>query len=438
MLLGVVIIGATPARGFAQGEASEPRPWYERIQFGGDFRSRYEGFYQDGRATRHRSRLRLRLRIDTDINDLSPVYGRSRYSGRFSAPLGESTNNIHNLGDFFVGAQSTQEMSRFVVLEYRQRMHFFYVQDDWKVRPNLTLNLGARYEYATPQWENKNRLGNFDPDTNSLVFAGDGSISDRALVDPDRNNWAPRVGLAYTVNPKTVIRSGYGVSYIHFNRMGGENILSFTGPFVFRRTQNQAAPSSLPLCSPGQSGQNLSTCFTRTQDGFTPDFLADETYDTSISRVNFQPRDTRSGYVQSWHFTIQRELARDLALDVAYVGNRGAKQLILTDFNQARPNGPDENLRIDDRRPIPGFTHIQMSFSGGNTFYHAFQAKLEKRFSRGLYVLNSFTWAVPEEFWKPQPPKLDRQGLISALTAGRDIPGAILGNPPMTISVRTK
>ena len=90
---------------------------------------------------------------------------------------------------------------------------------------------------------------------------------------------------------------------------------------------------------------------------------------------------------------MQRELARDLALDVAYVGNRGAKQLILTDFNQARPNGPDENLSIDNRRPIPGFTHIQMSFSGGNTFYHAFQAKLEKRFSRGLYVLNSFTWS---------------------------------------------
>ena len=69
MLLCVVIIGATPKKGFAQSEDSELPPWYERIQFGGDFRSRYEGFYQDGRATRHRSRLRLRLRIDTDIND---------------------------------------------------------------------------------------------------------------------------------------------------------------------------------------------------------------------------------------------------------------------------------------------------------------------------------------------------------------------------------
>ena len=69
MLLGVAIIGAMPVAGFAQSADSEPRPWYERIEFGGDFRARYEGFYQDGRTTRHRGRLRLRLRIDSDIND---------------------------------------------------------------------------------------------------------------------------------------------------------------------------------------------------------------------------------------------------------------------------------------------------------------------------------------------------------------------------------
>ena len=69
MLLGVAIIGAMPVAGFAQSADSEPRPWYERIEFGGDFRARYEGFYQNGRTTRHRGRLRLRLRIDSDIND---------------------------------------------------------------------------------------------------------------------------------------------------------------------------------------------------------------------------------------------------------------------------------------------------------------------------------------------------------------------------------
>ena len=328
--------------------------------------------------------------IATDINDLSPVYGLSAYNGRYSAPQGVSAQNIHNLGDFFVGAQSVLEKSKFVVLEYRQRMQFFYLQDDWKVNPNLTLNLGVRYEAATPQWENQNRIGNFDPDTNSLIFAQDGSIADRATVDPDRNNWGPRIGLAYSLTPKTVIRSGYGVSYIHFNRMGGENLLAFTGPFVFRRTQNQSPPSTTPLCSPGQ---DLTTCFQRTQDGFPANFNDDSVYSTAIARVNYMPRDTRTGYVQSWHFTVQREIVRDLLLDVGYVGNRGAKQLILSDSNQARPNGPGENLSIDNRRPIPGFSQIQISFSGGNTFYHGLQTKLEKRFADGLYLLNSFTWS---------------------------------------------
>src|SRR5690606_15893754 len=104
------------------------------------------------------------------------------------------------------------------------------LQDDWRVGSNLTLNLGVRYEFATPQWEADNKLTNFDPATHSLIQATEGSIADRALVEPDFNNWAPRLGLAYTVSDRTVLRSAYGMSYIHFNRLGGENLLSFNGP----------------------------------------------------------------------------------------------------------------------------------------------------------------------------------------------------------------
>ena len=106
------------------------------------------------------------------------------------------------------------------MLNYRQRMHFGYLQDDWKVNTKLTLNLGVRYEFATPQWEDQNRISNYDPAANRLIQASDGGIYERSLVHPDRNNWAPRIGLAYQMTPKTVIRSGYGISYIHFNRLG--------------------------------------------------------------------------------------------------------------------------------------------------------------------------------------------------------------------------
>lgn len=332
-------------------------------------------------------------RINTDINDLAPVYGRSGYAGRFTSPTTGVGSDLYNLADFMLGAQSTIEKTSFEVLEYRQRMHFLYIQDDWKILPRLTLNLGVRYEFATPQWENEYRLGNLDPTTKKLIYAKSGSLYDRALVDPDYNNWAPRVGLAYSINPKTVIRSGYGISYIHFNRMGGENLLGFTGPFVLNVAQNQVAPAvasgGQPLCAAGQTRN----CFIRTQDGFPADFQDPAKYDTSRTRINYTPRDTRTGYVQSWHFTVQRQLGKDIALDLAYVGNRGVKQLILGDYNQSRPNELNENLSIDQRRPIPGFAEIQISYGAGNTFYHSFQSKLEKKFSSGLYAINSFTWS---------------------------------------------
>ena len=331
--------------------------------------------------------------IHTDINDLAPVYGSSGYSGRFSNGGAAPDPNIFNLADFFVGAQSSFQMSTFNVLKYRQKMHFGYLQDDWKVNSKLTLNLGARYEYATPQWERDNRLGNFDPATNSLFFAQDGSVRDRSTIQPDRNNWGPRVGLAYQAMRKTVFRAGYGVSYVHFNRMGGENILGFTGPFTYAVTRTQTAPAlsnGSPLCAPGQA---FTTCFTKTQDGYPANFLDPSQYSPSRARVNFQPTDNRTGYVESWHFTIQRQLARDLAVDIAYVGNRGRKQLVLSDANQPLPNQPGQNLNLNARRPISGFQEIQIAYDEGRTNYNAFQAKVEKKWSEGFYLLNSFTWS---------------------------------------------
>lgn len=336
-------------------------------------------------------------RIDTEINDLAPVYGQSAYNGRFSAAPGLSTTftPVANLADFLLGAQSQYGMSNFAVLDYRQRMHFLYIQDDWKATRRLTFNLGVRYEFSTPQWEADNRLGNFDPVNASLIFARNGSLFDRSTIRPDRNNWAPRIGLAYTLNAKTVVRSAYGVSFVHFNRMGGENILGFTGPFVFAVQRNQVAPaaggsSPLPLCSPGR---DFLTCFQRTQDGFPEGFIDPRLYNTRTTRVNYIPADTPVPYVQTWHLTIQRELARDLLLDVGYVGNRGTKQLILADFNQAQPNQSGQNLSLDLRRPYRDFSFIQIAFAGGNTFYHGLQAKLEKKFAGGFYLLNSYTWS---------------------------------------------
>ena len=138
-----------------------------------------------------------------------------------------------------LGLRSQYALSSVLVADLRRNMHFAYLQDDWRATSKLTLNLGLRYEYSTPYWEENNVLSNFDPATNTMLQAKDGSISERALVDPDRNNFGPRLGFAYTLTPSTVIRGGYGISYVHFSRAGGGDVLPINGPQVVNAVVNQ-------------------------------------------------------------------------------------------------------------------------------------------------------------------------------------------------------
>jgi hypothetical protein len=249
------------------------------------------------------------------------------------------------------------------------------------------LNLGLRYEFATPQWEAQNRLSNFDPVNLTIIQAKPGSIYNRALVHPDKNNFQPRFGFAYSVTPRTVLRGGYGMSHVHFNRLGGENLLGYNGPQIVNVTMNQVPTQ--PLCS----GNNYVGCFRTTQMGYPEGLTDPSNFNTANTRTNYTPADYRTSQVESWHVTIQREIVRDLLFDIAYVGNRSRGLMILGDYNQAIPNQPGQNVALASRRPIRGFDYIQISWGGGFAIYHGLQMKLERRFSRGLYLLNSFTWS---------------------------------------------
>ena len=335
-------------------------------------------------------------RIETDIDDFNPKMGSDSYSGRFSQVAGTPTNDAQFMADFLFGARSQYQLNNAVIMNYRQQMHFFYLQDDWKITRKLTLNLGLRYEFATPQYEAANRISNFIPGSNTLVIAKPGSIYDRSLVRPDKNNFAPRFGLAWSVLPKTVIRTGYGISYIHFNRMGGENLLAYNLPNVFNPIVDQRAPfsgSGAGLAACTNLDQAPLSCFRTTDNGYPNNFLNPANINQAAVRTNYIPGNIPTGYTQSWHFSIQRELGKNTVLDLGYVGTRGVNLMILGDLNQARPNAPTENLSLQARRPIQSFGFIQAAFGAGFLNYHAFQAKIEKRFSDGLYLLNSFTWS---------------------------------------------
>jgi hypothetical protein len=327
--------------------------------------------------------------VNTEIDDFHPKYGQDTYAGQFSRPASAKSNNLYNVADFLFGARSQYYLSNMPLANMRQRMHFAYLQDNVKVTRNFTLNLGLRYEFSTPWYERDNKLSNYDPVTNKLIHAKDGSLYDRALVHSNPYNFAPRLGMAYALNSKTSIRTGYGISYIQYNRLGSDWGLYYNGPDVVVSIFNQD-PSLVPLCAGATFSPN---CFRTTQMGYPEGFTSPERFDPSVSKANYTPANTKTAYIQSWHFTIQRELARNLLLDLGYVGSHGVGLIVLADYNEAYPNSPGGSLPLKARRPISSFDYIDEGFAAGYSRYNALQVKLEKRYSSGLHFLNAFTWS---------------------------------------------
>jgi hypothetical protein len=324
--------------------------------------------------------------IHTEVLDINPLYGQDTYTGGFSnpnfgkSPAPSSADMIsYELADFYFGMPSQIAQGSDLVTNLRQHVTALYAQDDWRITPKLTLNLGVRWEYATPIWDRDNYWSNFNPATNTLVRASSGSVYNRALVNPDYKDWGPRLGLAYNVDSKTVIRTGYGISYAFFNRPGSAQE-GINGPLAIFGVINQTI---------NPDGTVPSGFFT-TQKGFTSGVASK--FNPVNSNNDYIPADTRWPYIQNWVFSIQRELMKDTVMEVAYTGNHSLRLPILGDYNQAAPNAPGGTLGVQSRRPNQSFGAITWLDPAGNNGYNGLSVRLEHRFARGLYFLNSFTW----------------------------------------------
>ncbi len=316
-------------------------------------------------------------RVLTEVQDVNPLYGRDSYGGQFSRPVTATAGNtLYNLADFMFGARSTYALSNILVAELQQNMHFMYVQDDWRVNDRLTLNAGLRYEYATPWTEANNVLSNFDPATKTMVMAKDGSMQDRSTLKPDRNNFGPRIGMAFTPLERTVIRGGYGISYVHFHRAGGANVLAINGPQVV---------NAVVVQTPAQAD------FRTTQQGYPAGLTDPARFNPLAANITYMPSDYRSTDVHSWFASVQREIWDGALLDVAYVGNRANGMLLFANYNQAVPNNAAGSLSLQSRRPIPEYADITYSFNGGKSRYHSFQTKFDWRIGSSMTFMSSLT-----------------------------------------------
>ena len=354
------------------------------------------------------------------ISDFHPKFGQDTYAGSFSSAGSGTTPQAANLSDFLFGARNNYSLNAVNEVNYQRYWHSGYVQDDWKAMKNLTLNLGLRYEFLSPNTEQTNKILNFDPVSDRLLHAGTGtdvtstapghvytlhyvggsSLADRALVNPDYKDFGPRFGFAFQPRQNTVLRGGFGISYAFLFRFGGEGLLAYNGPNNYSATLPVNQTPGQGLCA--SLTQDPTTCFRRTQDGYQTNFAGPSNFSTTKAQTRYVPKDFKNGYVQAYHLSLQQELPEKLTFELSYVGNHAVHIAALEDSNQARLCEPSEipaahpgqcATSLIHRRPIAGFTDILTESNAGFLAYNSLQTKLEHRFTSGFYLVNSFTWS---------------------------------------------
>jgi hypothetical protein len=272
---------------------------------------------------------------------------------------------------------------------YRQSHVAFFGQDSWRATPKLTVNLGLRYDYSAPWSEVNGKLSNLSPD-GTLAVVGTGSL-DR-FYSPDRNNFAPRLGLAYDVSGsgKTVIRAGFSMLYETLLQANSVQQVENNPPyaaFAVTRTPtpfpaNGSATTLLDLRSLAQPSR-------------------------AIAAVDYY--DFRNPYSMQFNLGVQHRVADAWLVEVAYIGSRGldlpyffnANQVPIRSLTTDQRNriaqtvaaGQDTTPILATLRPYPAFDSVTLSRNAASSTYHSGQIKLERRFTKGLSVLASYTFS---------------------------------------------
>ena len=354
-------------------------------------------------------------------------FGRGELSFNQSETAAATTNNKLNTltGDpfasFLLGSINTGQISTTNFIASKKQAYAWYAQDDWKVTPKLTLNLGVRYELFSPIGEAFGRQSNFVlNDLTLYIPAGPTSdaplppnfsqpatingiqypalfttpitvsrgVKDPYLIPWDKFDIGPRLGIAYNIFPKTVIRAGYGIFYSGEENQGGNPNRGESAPFNFSPNLSRTAGVSAFQPNPAFANGNATGGLTV---GYPQNVL------NGYPAASLQFRSVATNFVnpmvQKWNFAIQQQLTRSLALEVGYVGNHQSHQLLQPDFNFC-PNLGTANTSINcnSLRRYPDIGSISGTATFGYGNYHGLTTKLEKRLSAGLQFVASYTY----------------------------------------------
>jgi hypothetical protein len=238
----------------------------------------------------------------------------------------------------------------------------FFIQDSVQLSSSLTLQAGLRYEFNAPPVDSDDRVAVYDPETGTLVPVGENGVP-RAGYYPDRNNLAPRLGLAWSLDEATVVRGGYGISYdqsalapsefLYFNSPYFDLNLFFSLPPAYLLTLSDPFPADFPLPLPDSA--------------------------TAVER------DLATGYLHQWNVSVQRQIGRTRTVEAAYVASRGRNLIAARDINQPAPSPAPFNPR-----PNPFFADITMIESRARSRYDALELRFDQRLDRGLALTAAY------------------------------------------------
>ncbi len=312
------------------------------------------------------------------------------------APQGEiGVNGIYTaagafgLPDFLLGNVDSIVFVTPTVVHNYQNGNSVYAQDTWRVRNDLTITYGARYELYAPNLNHQNQMANFTPANGGglvSVASGASGLYARSLIHPDRNDIAPRVGFSYHPWDKVVFRAGAGIFYQHSVRIGSESILALNPPFV-----NSYSLSRI---------QGDPTTEFQLKNGFPLATLTAGPINLAQLQVRAQDPNQRSSYVEQFSFGPEVQLNANTALDVSYVGNFARKMNRLRNANQAAVTGLDSQgqailafpyANLNDAAGDHAF--LELATNDGNSNYNALLVSLKRRFTKGMAYGVSYTWS---------------------------------------------
>ncbi len=317
------------------------------------------------------------------------VFGNNQTSMQGAAVQAQ----VNGLASFLLDVPSTVQRDLAVQFPaYRAWMLFSYLQDKWQVSQKLTIDLGLRHDFyppATPRL--KGGFSNYDPATNSLVVAGYGNNPMNLGRKTYYTGFAPRIGVSYRINPKTVVRGGYGMSWIPFpdNKYAWDNFpVKQTNSYPNTQTYGQSV-------TPGGQFLSMATGFPALAPATIPDngIIAASTPQLLAQTIaSYIPLDYHEGYVQSWNFAFQRQLPKNFTIDVAYVANHTVRAPVSYNLNASF-------LFNSGSAGKPFFqkfnknTDVNYRYAGYSNNYNSLQVKFDRRFSGGFLMTTAYTWS---------------------------------------------